>query len=116
MAEAFSVIWALLDVLVSGGRDCVARVWDIRTKNEVTTLSGHDNTVGAILTHGADPQVVTGSYDSTVKLWDLVAGRSMTTLTHHKKAIRSLTSHRQTFTFVSGGADNMKKWKTRDGT
>eukprot|EP01039_Chlorochromonas_danica_P012111 gene12111-13763_t len=109
-------IHPLLDVLVSGGRDCVARVWDIRTKNEVTTLAGHDNTVGAILTHGADPQVVTGSYDSTIKLWDLVAGRTLSTLTHHKKAVRSLASHRQTFTFASGAADNLKKWKTRDGT
>ena len=46
-----------LDVLVTGGRDAVARVWDMRTKHQVHCLSGHDNTVGAILTKGVDPQV-----------------------------------------------------------
>lgn len=88
-----------LDLLISGGRDCVARVWDIRTKHEVHVLSGHENTVGSIITHSVDPQVVTGSYDHTVKLWDIVSGRSMMTLTHHKKAVRSLVAHKQVYKF-----------------
>jgi WD40 repeat protein len=46
-----------LDVLVTGGRDAVARVWDMRTKHQIHCLTGHDNTVGAILTKGVDPQV-----------------------------------------------------------
>jgi WD40 repeat protein len=46
-----------LDVLVTGGRDAVARVWDMRTKHQVHCLTGHDNTVGAILTKSVDPQV-----------------------------------------------------------
>jgi len=46
-----------LDILVTGGRDAVARVWDMRSKHQIHCLSGHDNTVGAILTKGTDPQV-----------------------------------------------------------
>ena len=34
-------------ILVTGGRDSVARVWDMRTKMQVHVLSGHTNTVGA---------------------------------------------------------------------
>ena len=42
---------------MTGGRDAVARVWDMRTKHQIHCLTGHDNTVGAILTKGVDPQV-----------------------------------------------------------
>lgn len=104
-----------LDLLVTGGRDAVARVWDMRTKHQVHCLSGHDNTVGAILTKGTDPQIVTGSYDSTIKLWDLAAGKCMTTLTHHKKSVRALVQPSFENTFISGAADNLKKWVGSDG-
>jgi len=77
---------------MTGGRDSVCRVWDVRTKNQVHVLSGHDGTVGCVKTNSTDPQVITGSHDSTVKLWDLAAGKCMTTLTNHKKSIRAMAS------------------------
>ncbi len=46
-----------LDVLMTGGRDAVCRVWDMRTKVQVHCLSGHDDTVCSILSQGVDPQV-----------------------------------------------------------
>ncbi len=45
-----------LDVLMTGGRDAVCRVWDMRTKVQVHCLSGHDDTVCSILSQGVDPQ------------------------------------------------------------
>ena len=45
-----------LDVLMTGGRDAVCRVWDMRTKVQVHCLSGHDDTVCSILAQGVDPQ------------------------------------------------------------
>eukprot|EP00595_Chromulina_sp_UTEXLB2642_P003826 CAMPEP_0196767702 /NCGR_PEP_ID=MMETSP1095-20130614/41870_1 /TAXON_ID=96789 ORGANISM="Chromulina nebulosa, Strain UTEXLB2642" /NCGR_SAMPLE_ID=MMETSP1095 /ASSEMBLY_ACC=CAM_ASM_000446 /LENGTH=373 /DNA_ID=CAMNT_0042136257 /DNA_START=192 /DNA_END=1313 /DNA_ORIENTATION=+ len=104
-----------LDLLVTGGRDSVARVWDIRTKHQIHVLGGHSNTVGGIITNSVDPQIITSSYDSTIKLWDLAAGKSMTTLTQHKKAVRHICPNIKEFSFVSCGADNVKKWQTRDG-
>lgn len=83
----------VLDLLVTGGRDSVARVWDMRTKHQIHVLGGHTNAVSSLITSGADPQVITGSHDSTIKLWDLAAGRCMSTLTQHKKAIRSLAAN-----------------------
>jgi pleiotropic regulator 1 len=83
----------VLDVLVTGGRDSVARVWDMRTKHQIHVLGGHTNAVSSLITSGADPQVITGSHDSTIKLWDLAAGKCMSTLTQHKKAVRSLTAN-----------------------
>ena len=44
-----------LDLLVTGGRDCVARVWDVRTKNAVHTLCGHQQTVASVETQARCP-------------------------------------------------------------
>lgn len=57
-----------LDLIVTGGRDSVARVWDIRTKHEIHTLGGHNGAVGTVATNSVDPQIITGSYDSTIKV------------------------------------------------
>lgn len=46
-----------LDLLMTGGRDSVCRVWDIRSRTQVFVLSGHTNTVASILTEKVDPQV-----------------------------------------------------------
>jgi WD40 repeat protein len=65
----------ILDLLISGGRDSVARVWDMRTKNQVHVLGGHVSTVSSILTAGVDPQVSTSVtvcfcfIDSCFALW-----------------------------------------------
>ena len=47
-----------IDVLLTGGRDSTARVWDMRTKACIHTLAGHTNTVADILTQAANPQVL----------------------------------------------------------
>ena len=82
-----------LDVILTGGRDSVCRVWDIRTKAEVMVLGGHRGTVHCIATQAGEPQVVTGSADATVRTWDLVTGSTTSILTHHKKGVRSVLFH-----------------------
>jgi len=42
-------------LLVTGGRDAVARVWDVRTKNAVHTLCGHQQTVASVETQALLP-------------------------------------------------------------
>lgn len=49
-----------LDVMMTGGRDSVCRVWDMRTKLQVHCLTGHQETVCSILTSRTDPQVCPG--------------------------------------------------------
>ena len=82
-----------IDVLVTCGRDSTARVWDMRTKANIHTLSGHTNTVASVVCQAAEPQIITSSHDSTIRLWDLAAGRSMATLTNHKKSVRAVVNH-----------------------
>lgn len=105
-----------IDVLVTCGRDSTARVWDMRTKANIHTLTGHTNTVASVVCQAAEPQVfnntimktfpsifsrtfllimqiITSSHDSTIRLWDLAAGKSMATLTNHKKSVRAVAMH-----------------------
>lgn len=46
-----------IDVLVTCGRDSTARVWDMRTKANIHTLTGHTNTVASVVCQAAEPQV-----------------------------------------------------------
>lgn len=47
-----------IDVLVSAGRDGTARVWDMRTKANVHTLTGHTDTVASLACQASEPQVI----------------------------------------------------------
>lgn len=70
------------------GRDCCVRVYDEKTKSNITTLSkgenmsvGHSNRVFASAFHPENPNVlVSGGWDNTLVLWDLREGRSTTTI------------------------------------
>ncbi|KAM0322811.1 hypothetical protein ACHAQA_009152, partial [Verticillium albo-atrum] len=104
-----------LDVLVTGGRDGVARVWDMRTRSNIHVLSGHTATVSDVKCQEADPQVISASLDSTVRLWDLAAGKTMGVLTHHKKGVRALATHPSEFTFATGSTGSIKQWKCPEG-
>lgn len=104
-----------LDVLVTGGRDSVARVWDMRTKQSIHVLTGHSSTVASVVCQSTDPQIVTGGHDSCIKLWDLAKGSCYSTLTHHKKSIRALAMHPTEYTMASGAPDNIKAWKFPEG-
>ncbi|KZV14684.1 protein pleiotropic regulatory locus 1-like [Dorcoceras hygrometricum] len=104
-----------IDILLTGGRDSVCRVWDIRSKMQIHALSGHENSVCSVFTRPTDPQVITGSHDSTIKFWDLRYGKTMLTLTHHKKSVRAMAPHPKEDCFVSASAENIKKFKLPKG-
>ncbi|OMP03189.1 hypothetical protein COLO4_10588 [Corchorus olitorius] len=106
------------NILVTGGRDSVCRVWDIRSRQQTLALSGHDNTVCSVLTRPTDPQVVTGSHDSTIRFWDIRnSGKAMSTLTHHKKSVRAmaLAPDPRDHSIVSASTDNIKKFNLPRG-
>jgi pleiotropic regulator 1 len=105
-----------LNLLLTGGRDSSARVWDLRTEAEVAVLGGHVQTVSSIIAQTSLPQIVTGSHDTTMRLWDLrKTNAPYAVLTHHKKSIRSLLFHPTEYTFTSGAADSLKVWKCPEG-
>ena len=71
-----------LDLLMTGGRDSVCRVWDMRSKVQAHVLSGHDDTVCSILSQASDPQVTIAaakrcSYGTIGARWCCCKGRTV---------------------------------------
>ena len=79
-----------LDVVLSGGRDAVVRIWDIRATKEITLLSGHKSDITSIESFDNEPQVITSSMDGTIRLWDLRKQTTELCITQHSKSIRSM--------------------------
>jgi pleiotropic regulator 1 len=104
-----------LNILVSGGKDHLIQIWDLRAKVSTQSLSGHKQSVTKLRTNPTLPQLISGSIDGTVCLWDLTAGKSTATLTEHKDSIRDLliSSNGETMCSVSGST--IKKYALPEG-
>jgi WD40 repeat protein len=72
------------------GSDGVGRVYDLATRREVLTLSGHNGPVGAVAVSPDGETIATGGADGTAKLWDADTGQEILTLTGHTKAVYSV--------------------------
>ena len=64
-------------ILVTGGGDLVARVWDVRTGALLQTLAGHDGAVRALAVTAVDGEETawTVSLDGSLIAWDLTGNR-----------------------------------------
>ncbi|KAE8338538.1 hypothetical protein BDV24DRAFT_166219 [Aspergillus arachidicola] len=76
-------------VLVSGGNDGEARVWDIQTGQCLHVLKGHTGTLYGLCFDGS--RIVTGSLDSTIRVWDPRSGACLDVLSGHSGAVTRLS-------------------------
>ena len=102
-------------MLVTGGRDATARVWDMRTKAAVHVLGGHSHTVESVLCQSDEPQIITGGHDKMIRFWDIRTGSATKTLTQHKKGIRALVSHHNENVLASAASDKVRFWALPQG-
>jgi len=77
------------NVLITGSYDTTVKVWDIRSGEELRTLSGH--TSGIRCLQFDDRKLMTGSLDCTLRLWDWRTGVCLRTFNAHAEGI--LTVH-----------------------
>lgn len=57
------------DLIVTGGNDKTAVVFNKESKKKVATLVGHSKPVTHVAFHSTEDAIVTGSQDRTVRLW-----------------------------------------------
>lgn len=99
-------VWALdyrERVLVTGGTDRSARVWDCLSRRVVHVLLGHSSTIRVVKI--AEDVAITGSRDKTIRVWDMKSGRCRYLLRGHKESVRALDVLEQKGILVSGSYD-----------
>ena len=55
--------------MVTGSADNTCKIWDVRMRRQIYTMSAHNNLVSRVRIDPSGEYLVTGSYDNTMKLW-----------------------------------------------
>jgi WD40 repeat protein len=98
-------------MLASGSIDNTVKLWDIATRREVATLSGHRNEVSEIQFSPDGKTLATSSGDSTLKLWDVATRQELITFRGHKSWVNSVAFSPDGTILASGSADfTVKLW------
>ncbi|GAA5883735.1 hypothetical protein JCM3774_001666 [Rhodotorula dairenensis] len=93
-------------LVAAGSPERVVRVWDPRSRKQVSRLGGHTDNVRAVLLADDGKWLLSASSDSTVKLWSLAAQKCLHTFSHHNSSVWSLFSqHSSLEIFYSGDRD-----------
>jgi len=103
--------------MVCGTEDSrVARVVDVLTGREVTTLRGHSNAITCAALSPDGQRVLTGSTDRTARMWDLATGQELFSVRHDRE-IYSVLFSPDGGTVVTGGIDPVARlWNADTGT
>jgi F-box/WD-40 domain protein MET30 len=89
-------------ILVTGSYDATVKVWDIKTGQELRTLTGH--TQGIRCLQFDDHKLITGSLDNSIKVWNWRTGKLIKTLYVHNNGVIGL--HMADKLLASGSSDN----------
>ncbi|GJN91586.1 hypothetical protein Rhopal_004609-T1 [Rhodotorula paludigena] len=90
-------------LIAAGTPERIVRVWDPRSRKQVSRLGGHTDNIRAVLLSDDGKFLLSASSDSTVKLWSLAAQKCLHTFSHHADSVWSLTSqHPALEIFYSG--------------
>lgn len=68
-------------LLITGGRDKTAKLWEVSTGREIRSFLGHEGTILAAKFTPDGKYVATGGTDNTVKLWDITNAELKKTFT-----------------------------------
>ena len=77
-------------VIVTGGGDKTARVWETATGEEIRRLEGHRAGVGSVAFSADGRFVLTGSGDKTARLWDAHDGSMVRRFERRATALRGV--------------------------
>ncbi|KAH9901245.1 WD40 repeat-like protein [Cubamyces lactineus] len=116
------------DLLITGSWDQTIRVWDVETKEIISTTSAHSDFVKALLVIPSLRLLVSSGSDKIVRFWDLSTvadGQPLTSvgsLTEHTRPVESLdaraTSDTSAVLYTADTMGIIKVWdiKKDDGT
>ena len=74
-------------MLVSGSHDDL-RIWDLKTYQEIRTLSGHNRGIYSVAVSADTKHIISGGYDKIVRLWCFHTGKLLSCFEGHSSDIR----------------------------
>jgi len=92
------------------------QLWDLKSGQEVHTLSGHNNNVYNLVFTPDGAQLFSSSGDLTIKLWDVESGQEVRTLSGHRHKVYGLALSPDGTLLASASADGLiKLWDVESG-
>src|SRR5207245_4109159 len=100
--------------LASGSTDDTIKLWDMKSKSLLATLSGHKRLVTALAFAPDGTTLASGSADRTVRLWSVPRQREMATLNLYPDSVKGELEEIMFLEFSPDG--NNLATITRNGT
>ena len=70
-----------------GLADGTLKVWHLKQKVELFTLSGHTKQISAVTITPDEQRIISSSFDGTIRVWELETGRQLFALQSHEEPI-----------------------------
>ena len=101
--------------IATGNGDHTIKLWDVATKQELRTYTGHVGTVTCVSFSPDGQQIVSGSDDGTVKLWNTDSSQPVSTYRGHTAGVTSVVFSPDGTRIVSGSKDaTVKVWNATE--
>ncbi len=100
-------------LIVTGGMDGTAQLWDAASGQAVHTLIGHSGPIMDVLFSPDGKYVLTTSIDKTARIWDTVTGSEVRRLTGHRDAVYAASYSPDGAHIVTSSIDgDVRFWST----
>lgn len=97
-------------LLVSGGADGTARVWDVHVASQLAELGGHDGWVNAVSISRDGSLLASGGSEGEIRIWDVSARNLMSTLEARGQPVDSVAFWPGNMLLASAGPDGWRIW------
>ncbi|MBA2307540.1 WD40 repeat domain-containing protein, partial [Candidatus Dependentiae bacterium] len=102
--------------VLTGSFDNTARLWDVKTGQQLHILQGHTEIVNSVAFNPDGTTVLTGSWDNTAILWDVKTGQQLQAFIGHTDLIYSAAYSPDGKTVLTGSNDKTARlWDVKTG-
>jgi WD40 repeat protein len=96
--------------------DRTAKVWDIQSGREITTLRGHQDVLTAVQFNPAGDRIITTSADKTARLWNAKSGQEIMKFVGHQGKIQTVRVSRDGRQMITASIDRTARlWDIQSG-
>ena len=92
--------------VATGGGDEFIRLWDVASRREIATLTGHADAVQVVAFSPDGRTLASGGSDGGAKLWDVGAGQETATLAGHTDRVSAVVFSTDGETLATGSDDH----------